>query len=219
MARLLSERNIVNSNETLVINPDNLKDILLDNGSLGKNSVVHAALTHEESSYIVHKLLEPELQKLIDSNIAPDVFFDVVDAKLPHIEKASESGCNVAIYNVTCDAGTAIERAFQRGIYTNRFVPTEVVLSGSRKNAGNLGMYVKLAEHFELFDTHTEDCSLIADKIGIESPLNIYEQRLFEAHLLKKHIKSVSETGKAVDKKEKGDRQGIRKDEQRCAMP
>jgi hypothetical protein len=32
-------------------------------------------------------------------------------------------------------------------------------------------------------------------------------------------IKSVSETEKAVDKKEKGDRQGTRKDEQRCAMP
>jgi hypothetical protein len=47
LTRLLSERNIVNSNEALVINPDNLKDVLLDNSSLDKNSAQNAALIHE----------------------------------------------------------------------------------------------------------------------------------------------------------------------------
>ncbi len=53
LTRLLSERNIGDSNEALVINPDNLKDVLLDSSSLDKNSAQHDDLTHEESSYIV----------------------------------------------------------------------------------------------------------------------------------------------------------------------
>lgn len=110
------------------INPDFYKEIILSSHGLGPYMPYYGSLTHEESFLISDKIYLA-WQRAAQSGLAPNL---LADAARPHpwiMDVLESGGGAVHVFVATCDIDRALERNYNRGLETGRFMPTQKLLT------------------------------------------------------------------------------------------
>ncbi|MFN7097730.1 MAG: hypothetical protein ACK4PR_09270, partial [Gammaproteobacteria bacterium] len=176
------------------VNPDLFKKYLIaDNKS---TTAFFAAMTHVESSYIVHLLIN-RLHEMVNANQAPHILLDTVKSSEDKMQLAREGGASVNLFIASCavegETG-AIKRAFKRAKDNKspdygRYVPTYEILNGHKQESLLLPETIKrTALKLRIYTTKDKHPSLIAVIDDYSKNLRVYDPPEFYAFIRKSEI-------------------------------
>lgn len=179
------------------VNPDDFKRLLAIDDISEKNSS-YAALVHEESSYISDQIML-RLNEMIKADNAPHILLDTVTSSDEKMNIIGYGGASIYLQIANCKvegSDGAINRAFLRAQNDNstnedknRYVPTEAILSGHKKESELLPRTIqKFKVNLRLFDTRQKQPLLAAVIDGHNKQLKIYEPQSFYHFVKKKFI-------------------------------
>lgn len=109
------------------VNTDDYKLLLVDKDQYGP---AYAGAAHAESALVCDKILE-RLSEKIAAGEAPHVILDVVTLTDQRMAFAHQSG-QLIVATGTVPPEEAVRRSYERGLATERVVPTEAVLAGAK---------------------------------------------------------------------------------------
>lgn len=138
------------------VNPDALKEHLPEFRRLQQaNDARAAAVVHEESSRLRHRLMDAALAK------GADIVLDVTMANrargLKAIGEAQKNDYDVSLFAATIGAELAVYRTVRRGLATGRHVPIASVIISHKGFSQAFPGYLRVLPHVELWDMEIQE--------------------------------------------------------------
>lgn len=122
--------------DTVELNPDLYKKLILPEHKIDytlydkrDTKIQHGSITHTESSIIFDKIAD-RWSQMAKSGRAPNLLMDVCRAGNWMIDIASSGNTKINVMAANVSTSSALDRAWQRGEATGRFMPTKDLLQG-----------------------------------------------------------------------------------------
>lgn len=141
--------------DLLEINPDLYKKLLLPYEEIGPNIEYHAALTHAESSIVFDSIAE-RWQKMAENGKAPNILMDVVRAGKWQVDVMTSGNTKLSVNTPMLPVPVALERSYQRGQKTGRYVPTRELITGHKEQIFSNKNAMKRGIDYKFYDTNVE---------------------------------------------------------------
>lgn len=164
-------------NDLLEINPDLYKKLLLPYEEIGDNIEFHAALTHAESSIVFDTIAE-RWQAMARDNKAPNILMDVVRAGKWQLDVLGTADTKISVNSPMLPVSVALERCYQRGVQTGRYVPTRELIAGHKEQILSNKNAMKRGIDYRFYNTNVkfgEPTPLVAQFDAKQSKMTIYD--------------------------------------------
>ena len=164
-------------NDLLEINPDLYKKLLLPYEKIGDNIEFHAALTHAESSIVFDSIAE-RWQNMAREGQAPNILMDVVRAGKWQLDVLGTAETKISVNTPMLPVTVALERCYQRGVQTGRYVPTKELISGHKEQVFANKNAMKRGVDYRFYNTNVkfgEPTPLVANFDAKQSKMTIYD--------------------------------------------
>ncbi|MBO6290342.1 MAG: zeta toxin family protein [Alphaproteobacteria bacterium] len=164
-------------NDLLEINPDLYKKLLLPYEKIGDNIEFHAALTHAESSIVFDSIAE-RWQDMARKGEAPNILMDVVRAGKWQLDVLGTADTKISVNTPMLPVTVALERCYQRGVQTGRYVPTKELISGHKEQVFANKNAMKRGINYRFYNTNIkygEEAPLVANFDAKQSKMTIYD--------------------------------------------
>lgn len=148
--------------DVLEINPDLYKKLLLPYEDVGPHIEYHAAITHAESSIVFDTIAE-RWQDMARAGNAPNILMDVVRAGKWQLDVLSTGNTQISVSTPMLPVEIALERSYQRGQKTGRYVPTKELITGHKEQVFSNKNAMKRKIRYRFYDTNV--------KLGETAPL------------------------------------------------
>ena len=139
--------------DILEINPDLYKKLLLPYEEIGPYIEYHAAITHAESSIVFDTIAE-RWQNMARAGYAPNILMDVVRAGKWQLDVLSTGNTQISVSTPMLPVEIALERSYQRGQKTGRYVPTKELITGHKEQVQSNKNAMKRSIRYRFYDTN-----------------------------------------------------------------